>query len=80
MKAKIKALTGKTVRLWWNENGWYHNIVGVIGKIYDKEFNFKMNDEKIFKVKYINVTDFKEIKTNYEITNYKVKGYKIPKL
>ena len=62
MKAKIKALTGKTVRLFWNENGWYHNFVGVIGKIGEIQFNFKINDEMIFKVKYINATDFKLIK------------------
>ena len=80
MKKKIEALTGKTVRLFWNENGWYHNFVGVIGKIGETHFNFKINGEMIFRVKYINATDFKEIKTNYEITNYKVKGYKIPKL
>ena len=62
MKAKIKALTGKTVRLFWNENGWYHNFVGVIGKIREKQFNFKINDEMIFRVKYINTTNFKLIK------------------
>ena len=62
MKEKIKELTGKTVRLWWNDNGWYHNIVGIVGEIRELEFDFKMNGDMIFKVKYENVTNFKLIK------------------
>ena len=80
MKAKIKALTGKTVRLRWGKNGCTPNVAGVIGKIHDKDFDFRINGSTVVKVKFTNVTDVEEIKTNYEITNYKVKGYKIPKL
>ena len=80
MKAKIKALQGKTVRLRWSHNGWDHKVVGVIGKLYETEFDFKINGSTVTKRKYDRVTDVEEIKTNYEITNYKVKGYKIPKL
>ena len=62
MKAKIKALTGKTVRLRWSHNGWDHKVTGVIGKLYDKEFDFKINGNMVTKVKYDNVTDVELIK------------------
>ena len=62
MKEKIKELTGKTIRLWWNNDGWYFNdMVGLIGEIRELEFDLKLNGDMIFKVKYKNVTDFKLI-------------------
>jgi len=62
MKAKVKALTGKTVRLFWSKNGWDHKVAGVIGKLYDTEFDFRINGSMIIKVKYDRVTNVELIK------------------
>ena len=64
MKAKIKALTGKTVRLFWHKNGWHHNAVGVIGKAKIVRFAFTINGNLKINIRFDNVTDFKEIDDN----------------
>ena len=62
MKPKIKALTGKTVRLSWGTNGNPHNAVGIIKKLWKVQFDFLMNDEMKMKIRYKVVTDVKLIK------------------
>ena len=62
MKAKIKALTCEKVRLFWPKNGWDHNAVGVIGKLYETDFDFKINGDMVIKPKYERVTNVEPIK------------------
>ena len=40
MKAKIKALTGKMVKLDYKVNGYDHSIHGIVGELLDKRFRF----------------------------------------
>ena len=61
MKAKIKALRGKMVRLYWGTNRNPHNTVGVIMKLRRVQFDFKRNGEKVISIRFDNVTDIKEI-------------------
>jgi len=62
MKAKIKALKGKTVRLFWHNNGWHHNAVGVIGKLKIVQFAFTINGSLKINIRFENVTDIELIK------------------
>ena len=62
MKAKIKALICEKVRLSWSKNGCAPNVVGVIGKLYETDFDFKINGEMVIKVKYERVTNVEPIK------------------
>jgi len=52
MKQKIKSLKGKTVRLYWENNGWHHNAVGIIGEIEEVQFGFKVNGDKSISVRF----------------------------
>ena len=62
MKQKIKALTCEKVRLSWAKNGCAPNVAGVIGKLHETDFDFKINGEMVIKVKYERVTNVEQIK------------------
>lgn len=61
MKAKIKALKGKTVRLFWHKNGYPHDAVGVIKEVKIVQFTFKINGNLLIKVRFENATNVEEI-------------------
>jgi len=62
MKQKIKSLTNRTVRLFWEKNGWHHNAVGIIKKPWKVQFDFNMNGEMLIRIRYDNVKDVELIK------------------
>jgi len=61
MKAKIKALTGKMVRLNYKVNGYDHSMCGKVGKIFRINFVFFVNGGNKIKVRIENVTSVKEL-------------------
>ncbi len=62
MKAKIKALTGKIVRLEYKINGYDHSIHGIVGELLDKRFRFfLLSGGSEIKIRFKNVTNIELI-------------------